>query len=320
MAEAEDVARVFFGVVADVGSSGGGDVAGDAVALRLGVEVDLEGFGGQPLGDDDLELVGPLVEQADGEVVEVHQVLGVLDDLVLEQLEAFGGGELGDGVGVDLGQLTSGGVDGVDLALQPLAAGGVPDHGDDLLHASLLVEGGGADQLEVAVVGLEGELAAAVGGALVEGARLGGEDLQGLPADASGLLEDAGLEPPHLRVRPDDPPVVVHDADAFADGVEHERRPVADQSPFEWEEVAHPRDDRFVVPLAQHREALLGPLGAIDIQVVARQGARQLGGVLVAPGLEDQDAASLLGHVWLVRHGHTVFPLRSLIEHRRGAS
>ena len=129
--EAQHVAGVLLDVVTDVAAAGGGDVAGDAVALGPGVEVDLQRLARQALGDHHLQLPAPLVQQADREVVELHQVFAEPDDLFLQQFQPLGGAELRHGLVVDAGQLPARGVDRVDAGLQPLAAGGVPDHRHD---------------------------------------------------------------------------------------------------------------------------------------------------------------------------------------------
>src|SRR5690606_76798 len=84
--------------------------------------------------DDQLEFAGLLVDKADGEVVELEQIVGELDDLGFEQAEAFEGVAALDGLGIEAGEFAAGLVDGIDLAIHFAGAGDLADddnHGVD---------------------------------------------------------------------------------------------------------------------------------------------------------------------------------------------
>ena len=87
---------------------------------------------GRPGADHHLQLVALAVEQADREVVEVHQVAREADDLVFQQLQPLADVHLAQRVGFEAHQLAAGLVDRVDLLLQAPRAGRVPHDGDDL--------------------------------------------------------------------------------------------------------------------------------------------------------------------------------------------
>ncbi len=147
--EAGDVAGIAGDVGADVGAAGGGDVAGDAVAIGFGEEFDFHGFGGHSDADDEFELVGFAVEEADGEVVKVHELAAELDDFFFEEFEALADVEFGDGFAFEADEFAAGLVDGINFLLEAASAGGVPADGDDLRHAARGVDDGGTEEFEV---------------------------------------------------------------------------------------------------------------------------------------------------------------------------
>ena len=132
--EAQHIARVAFDIRADVRSTRGGHKTADAVAFGLGKKVDILRFQRQADTDDQFQFVDFAIQQADREVIKVHQITRVFDDFVFEQFEALLDIQFAEGVTFKANQFAAGFVDGINLLLQTAGPGGIPDHGDHLHH------------------------------------------------------------------------------------------------------------------------------------------------------------------------------------------
>ena len=87
-----------------------------------------------PTASSGSSLPGRLIEQADFDDVEVQQVLGVVQDVRLEQLDALFDRHLREFVGRQVGQLDAGLVDGGQLLLLQHLGGDVADGDDQVLR------------------------------------------------------------------------------------------------------------------------------------------------------------------------------------------
>src|SRR5439155_19226322 len=135
VAQTRYVAGIALDIRADVAPPGGGDVAADAVAFHLGEQFDVQRIRRQALADDHFQLVGLAIEQADGEVIEVHQLLREADDLLLQQLEPLPDVHLAERIGLKADQFAARLVDSINLLLESPRSRRVPydrDHLHDL--------------------------------------------------------------------------------------------------------------------------------------------------------------------------------------------
>ncbi len=216
LVEAVDVPRVRGGVVAEIGFACGGDVAADAVVLFLRIEFDGAGFGGESRGDDEVEFVGFLVEDSDGEVVEMEEVVGETDDLAFEEFESFGDVEFFDGVGVEADEFAARFVDGEDFGAEAFLVGGVADEGDDASWAGSC--DGADDDLKGAFFFCEVDAVESL--AYFSGRGVGGEGVGGAfaefgdsPAEAGGVIAEDSVGDDGLAV-------VFGDAEALGEGLD----------------------------------------------------------------------------------------------------
>ncbi len=162
LGESHDIAGVFADIRTNITAARRGDVTGNAIAFGHGKKFHLDGIAGQAYADDDFQLVGFAIEQADGEVVEMHELTAEFNDLFLQQLQALRDAELGDGLIIEAHQFAAGLVDGINFLLQAAAAGGVPADGDDAGYFALGVDHGRAEHLKIMdVINIEGEFARA---------------------------------------------------------------------------------------------------------------------------------------------------------------
>ncbi len=251
--ESGDIAGVFGDIGADVGAAGGGDIAGDAIAVGLGEQFDFHGFGGKADADDEFEFVGFSVEEADGEVIEVHQLAAEVDDAFFEELEALADVKLGDGFAFETDEFVTGLVDGIDFLLKAAAGGGIPADGDNLRDAAGGVDDGRAEELEILrVVETEREFSgAAVGGNDWQGReeragrcfRLGhradliDERIPCLVADGADTVTDGFGPLFHPAIGPKNLAMLIGNADTFADGIEDEAGLLGSDRAFEGEEI-----------------------------------------------------------------------------------
>ncbi len=109
-------------------------------------------FGRKAGADDQFELVGLAVQQADGEMIEVHQLAREADDFFFQQLEALADVQFAHGVAFEADEFAAGLVDGVDFLLQAAGAGGVPDDRDHLHHLPAGIDHRAGDQFHVLLV------------------------------------------------------------------------------------------------------------------------------------------------------------------------
>lgn len=135
--------RVAGGVVADVALSGGGDVAGDAVALGLGVDVDITELRGHAVLDGELEFAGFFFEDADGEVIEVKEFLGVADDLLFGHTQTVHRVHPADRFGVEGEEVAASTIDGFDFLAEGPFGGDIAD--DDGVVRGGAIEGDASD-------------------------------------------------------------------------------------------------------------------------------------------------------------------------------
>ncbi|CAA9433057.1 MAG: hypothetical protein AVDCRST_MAG64-3620, partial [uncultured Phycisphaerae bacterium] len=123
-----------------------------AVTLARAVQLHVQRVGRQAGADHQFEPVRAPVEQADREVVEVHQVAREADDLVLQQLQPLGDVQLRQRLALEPHELAAGLVDRVDLLLEPAGAGRVPHDRDDLHDLPRRVDHRRADHLHELLV------------------------------------------------------------------------------------------------------------------------------------------------------------------------
>ena len=207
-------------VVRDLADAGGGDEARDAVALARGVEVELGGLRAEALGDDQFELAGLVVDQADGEVIEVEQLVGRLDDPVLEPAQTLHGVLRADELGVDRDQVSPGLLDGGHLAIEAAGFGHVADDGHQPLvgDARALALGQRDDDLVPALGVLVADLDVA-GGAAAAAVALIDQPRKAVAGGRADAFADRGVERAEERVGPDDRAVGPEKANALVDGV-----------------------------------------------------------------------------------------------------
>ena len=116
-AAAFEVVGVVPGVGAEVTLAGGGDVAGDALALGARRQRPGSGLGDHALLQEGLEPAGLRIEQADLDDLVMEQVAGEPADVELEQVDAFGHTHVGEEFRGQGGELPAGLVQGRQLVL-----------------------------------------------------------------------------------------------------------------------------------------------------------------------------------------------------------
>ena len=122
------VPRVAANVRTDVAPPPMGHVPADPVALRRRVDVQVLSLRQNARHQNQLQLVGPLVQQTHREVVQLQQVVHVADDLLLQQGQPLVGVQPGDLLGIQPDQFPAGVVNGVDPFLQTQGPSRVPHH------------------------------------------------------------------------------------------------------------------------------------------------------------------------------------------------
>ena len=149
------IQRVFRSVIARIATASRRDVAGHAVVVGLGVQHPSLCFGLHPLGQEFVEPAGLLVEQANLHDIELEEVLGVMDDVALEQLDPLINRHVGEFVWREVGEPFPCRVDGRPLLLLQHRVGDIP-HRHDCSHGLPGIgrhrEGNGGLDVEVSVV------------------------------------------------------------------------------------------------------------------------------------------------------------------------
>ena len=236
LVDARQIAGIRQHVGTVVAAPGGGDVATDAVAFGRSKNVEVLRLRGQSGTEDDFETIGFAIEQADREVVEVHQVARVPNDLVFEQREPFPGIQLRELLGIEANDLAARPVDGVDLALQLPGTGVVPDHRRHLREATFGRAHRRDRHLEVEIA-LDGQ-GKTSGSHVQRVARLlvfKGVHQIGTPGPDP--LDEFGRITDHLGIGPEHVAVAVDDADPLADPLEDDIGLPADGGTLERQEV-----------------------------------------------------------------------------------
>ena len=111
------IERILGGVLAKIALARGGHETGHAVVLRLGIEHAGGGFRRHPLLHQGLQPAGLLIQEANLHHVEMEQVLGVVENVRLEQLDPLLDGHVGQFFRRQVGQLHAGLVDGGQFLL-----------------------------------------------------------------------------------------------------------------------------------------------------------------------------------------------------------
>ncbi len=203
-----EIQRIVGRVFAQIALAGGGHETGDAVVLRLGKQVAAGGFRNDAHGQQRLELAGAAVQQADLDDVEMQQVLGEVQDVRLQQLDALLDRHHRQFVGHQVGQFHAGLVDGGQLLLLQHLRRHVAHRDDQVLRRRLVLENRGGVHLEVAVVArAQRRVAGAAGGQRrVERTEVGPEDLGAAQHGVKIRADDAVALGPLAQpaVAPDD--------------------------------------------------------------------------------------------------------------------
>lgn len=210
------------GVVADVALPGGGDVAGNAVALGLGVDIDVAEFGGHAVLDGELELAGFFFEDADGEVIEMEEFLSVTDDFLFGHTQTVHRVHPADRFGVEGEEVAASAIDGFDFLAESSFGRDVADDdgilgggGSECLGGRDLCDGDAVPAGTVGGGGLDTPRTGLGGGGTAKGS--GGMKASADRADAS---DGGGVEGAEEFVGEDDFACGRDESDALTDGFE----------------------------------------------------------------------------------------------------
>ena len=194
------VTSILADIRADVALPRGGDISTNPVAFGACEELVLLGFRAQPFGDEHVQVVGPLVQKHDREVLVVQNVAAAVDEPLGEHPQPLTGVEAAVGVPVDTDQFPSRPIDGVEFQLLAALARRVDHDGRHLPQQPLPIADGGCDQFVIAPP-LQHEAESPP--MLLSLPRGGGEDLVGLPAQLPDPRANRLRQPIQLAICPD---------------------------------------------------------------------------------------------------------------------
>ena len=209
------IERIFGGVVAEIAAARGGHVAGHAVVFAACIQDACLGLGLHADRQQRLESACLSVEQSDLDDVELQQILGVVEDVALEEFDPFLDRHIGQFGRCEIGELLARLMNGSKFLLLEDRVGDIANrrHGDRSVCA------GRGLQMEVAVVGRSQRRAcrAARSDRHAEGAGVGSEYFRAVECLKKVEAVERGLAAPFRQttVGPDDGVVCADQRDAI---------------------------------------------------------------------------------------------------------